>query len=177
MFLGPARYGILRRIRRPVLQLSSNNITSASTSSVTPTARSPKTTCREGGSTGLKKRERSLGQGHGKHPTLFTLISKKDHKLSESHSQNFGITAPVTRSLQSGLKPIDNVSLNDRFEDESRKPSKKKNVKATGREVHHQPQELLLEKILFLQKQRSLQINQMSKNQIRFQAYPFKTSH
>ena len=38
----------------------------------------------------------------------------------------YGITAPVTRSLQSGLKPIDYVSLNDGFEDESRKASKKK---------------------------------------------------
>ena len=55
VFLGPARYGILRNIRRPVLQSSSNNTTSASTSSITPTARSRKTTCREGGATGHKK--------------------------------------------------------------------------------------------------------------------------
>ena len=40
VFLGPACYGILRKICQPALQLSSNNITSASTSSITPTAKS-----------------------------------------------------------------------------------------------------------------------------------------
>ena len=131
VFLGPARYGILRKIRRPVLQSSSNNITSSSTSSITPTAKSRKTTCHEGGSTGHRKRERSLGQGRGKHPTVSTLTSRKrPQTLSESRSQTYGITAPVTRSLRSGLKPIDYVSLNDGFEDESRKPSKKKKCKS-----------------------------------------------
>ena len=77
VFLGPARYGILRKIRRPVLQSSSNNTTSTSTSSITPTARSRKTTCREGGATGRKKRERSLAQGRGKHPTVLTPTSRK----------------------------------------------------------------------------------------------------
>ena len=177
VFLGPARYGILRKICQPVLQSSSNNTTSASTSSITPTVRSRKTTCHEGGATGRKKRERSLAQGRGKHPTVLTSTSRKrPQTLSESHSQTYSITAPVTRRLRSGLKPIDYVSLNDGFEDESGKPSKKKNVKATGQEVHHQPQELRLKKTLFLQKQRSLQINQTTKNPIRFQAYPFKTS-
>ena len=77
VFLGPARYGILREIRQPVLQLSSNNITSASTSSITPTARSRKTTCHEGGATGHKKHEHSLGQRRGKHLTVFTPTSRK----------------------------------------------------------------------------------------------------
>ena len=127
VFLGPARYGILRKICQPVLQSSSNNTTSASTSSITPTVRSRKTTCREGGATGHKKRERSLAQGRGKHPTVLTPSSRKQPQtLSESHSQTYGITAPVTRSLRSGLKSIDYISLNDGFEDESGKPSKKK---------------------------------------------------
>ena len=128
MFLGPAHYGILRKIRRTVLQSSTNNITSASTSSITPTARSRKTTCHESGSTGRKKGECSLGQGCGKHPTVFTLTSRKrPQTLSESHGQTYGITSLVTRSLRSGLKHIGYVSLNDRLEDESRKPLKKKN--------------------------------------------------
>ena len=127
VFLGPACYDILRKIRRPVLQSSSNNTTSTSTSTITPTMRRQKTTCHEGGATGRKKRERSLMQGRGKHPSVLTLTSRKrPQTLSESHSQTYGITAPVTRSLRSGLKPIDYVSLNDGFEDESIKPSKKK---------------------------------------------------
>ena len=131
VFLRPARYGILRKIPQPVLQSSSNNTTSTSTSSITPTTRSRKTTCCEGGATGHKKCERSLAQGRGKHPTILTPTSRKrPQTLSESHSQTYGITAPVTRSLRSGLKPIDYVSLNDGFEDESIKPSKKKKRKS-----------------------------------------------
>ena len=77
VFLGPARYGILRKILRPLLQSSSNNTTSISTSSITPTVRSRKTTCHEGGATGRKKRERSLVQGRGKHRTVPTSTSRK----------------------------------------------------------------------------------------------------
>ena len=77
VFLGPARYGKLRKICQPVLQLASNNTPSASTSSITPTVRSRKTTCCEGGATGRKKRECSLAQGRGKHPTVLTLTSRK----------------------------------------------------------------------------------------------------
>ena len=100
VFLGPAHYGILRKNCQPVLQSASNNTTSASTSFITPTVRSQKTTCREGGATGLKKRECSLAQGRGKHPTVLTPTSRKrPQTLSESRSQTYGITAPVTRSL------------------------------------------------------------------------------
>ena len=42
VFLGPACYGILRKICRPVLQASSVNVTSASTSPISATARSRK---------------------------------------------------------------------------------------------------------------------------------------
>ena len=77
VFLGPARYGILRKIHQPLLQSSSNNTTSVSTSSITPTVRSQKTTCREGGATGCKKRECLLVQGHGKHRTVPTSTSRK----------------------------------------------------------------------------------------------------
>ena len=127
VFLRPARYAILRKIHQPALQSSSNNITPTSTPSITPIARSRKTTCREGGTTGHKKCERSLEQGCGKHPTVPTPTSRKrPQTLSESRSQTYGITALVTRNSRSGLKPIDYVSLNDGFEEESNKPSKKK---------------------------------------------------
>ena len=77
VFLGPACYGILRKICRPLLQSSSNSTTSVSTSSITPTVRSRKTTCHEGGATGRKKHERSLAQGRGKHQIIPTSTSRK----------------------------------------------------------------------------------------------------
>ena len=100
VFLGPARYGILRKIRRPLLQLPSDSTTCVSASSITPNVRSRKTTCREGGATGHKKREHSVAQGRGKHRTVPTSSSRKrPQTLSESRSQTYGITTPVTRSL------------------------------------------------------------------------------
>ena len=77
VFLGPARYGILRKIRQPLLQSSSDSTTCVSTSSITPTVRSRKTSCHEGGATGCKKCERSLAQGCGKHRTVPISISRK----------------------------------------------------------------------------------------------------
>ena len=127
VFLGPARYGILRKICRPLLQSSSDSTTCVSASSITPNVRSRKTTCHEGGAIGRKKHEHSAAQGCGKQWTVPTSTSRKrPQTLSESHSQTYGITTPVTRSLRSGLKPIDYVSLNDGFEDDSAKLSKKK---------------------------------------------------
>ena len=51
---------------------------------------------------------------------------KRTQTLSESRSQLFGITPPVTRSLRTRLIPIDYVSLNDGFEDDTAATTRKK---------------------------------------------------
>ena len=60
---------------------------------------------------------------------------KRSHTLSESHSQNFGITRPsfTTRTLCSGLQPVDYVTLNDGFDNEPTVNSKKR------KRVTHRP--------------------------------------
>ena len=51
-----------------------------------------------------------------------TTAEKRARTLSESHSKNYGITPPAnlsTRTLRMGLQPIDYLSLNDGFDDET----------------------------------------------------------
>ena len=106
------------------MQSSSNNVTTAAVPSSNPTASNKKTTCRNGRSAGRKVPVHR--RGRGKCSTTSKPVSRKQPQtLSESRSQNYGITAPITRSL-CGLKPIDYVSLNDGFEDELIETPKRK---------------------------------------------------
>ena len=61
---------------------------------------------------------------------------KRACTLSESHSQNYGITPPAhlsTRTLRSGLQPVDYLSLNDGLEEEPATNSKKR------KQITHRP--------------------------------------
>ena len=108
------------------MQLTPKSATPANILTVTSTTRSRKTTCRDDKINGSKKHERS-GQGRGKQPTGRTAPKvKRTQTLSESCSQLFGITPPVTRSLHTRQNPIDYVSLNDGFDDETEAPTRKK---------------------------------------------------
>ena len=74
-----------------------------------------KTTCREG-STTKHRREQAVGKG-----TKQMKLEKRACTLSESCSQNYGITPPAnlsTCTLRSGLQPVDYLSLNDGLEEE-----------------------------------------------------------
>ena len=82
-----------------------------------------KTTCCEG-STTKHKREPAVGKG-----TKQTKSEKRAGTLSESCSENFGITPPVnlsTRTLRSGLQPVDYLSLNDSLEEDPVTNSRKR---------------------------------------------------
>ena len=82
-----------------------------------------KTTCRKG-STTKHKRERAVGKG-----TKQMKSEKGARTLSESCSQNFGITPPVnlsTHTLRSGLQPVDYLSLNDGLEEDPVTNSRKR---------------------------------------------------
>ena len=93
---------------------------------ITPTNRSRKTICRDDKKAGGKKCERS-GQGSSKQVTGRTAPKVKcTQTLSEARSQLFGITPPVTRSLRTRLIPIDYVSLNDGFADDTAATTRKK---------------------------------------------------
>ena len=126
VYLGPARYGVLRKIRRPAAQSIPKNATPVKVLTITPTNRSRKTTCRDDKKVGGKKRGHS-GQGSGNKVTGRTAPKvKRTQTLCESRSQLFGITPPVTRSLRTRLNPIDYVLLNDGFEDETAATPRKK---------------------------------------------------
>ena len=61
---------------------------------------------------------------------------KSARTLSESRSQNYGITSPAhlsTRTLRSGLQPVDYLSLNDGLEEEPVTNSKKR------KQITHRP--------------------------------------
>ena len=56
-------------------------------------------------------------------------LEKRAQTLSESRSQNYGITPPAnssTRTLRSGLQPVDYLSLNDGLDDETVTHSRKR---------------------------------------------------
>ena len=117
VFIGPCEYGILRDIRRPVQSILVH------TNPKTPTSGKPKmsktikkTTCRENHATN-RKRDRSAGK-ESKQATS----EKRARTLSESRSKNYGITPPAnpsTRTLRSGLQPIDYLTLNNGFDNDS----------------------------------------------------------
>ena len=84
-----------------------------------------KTTCHDGCTASSKR-----VCGHGKN-TKTTNQGKWSHSLSESCNQTYGITPPntTTSSLCSGLQPIDYLTLNDGFDDETAvNPKRRKRI-------------------------------------------------
>ena len=130
VFLRPTRYGILQDICRPSLLSSSSTATTAASQASNITTRNKNSTCREGGSAGIKVL--AHGWGHGKCSTTSTPTSRKrPQTLSEHRSQNYGITVPITMSLR-GLKPIDYVTLNDGLVSDPIETQKRKNSPIRG---------------------------------------------
>ena len=84
-----------------------------------------------------KKKGHGCGRGHGK-PANSSNERKQSHTLSEQHSQDYGITPPSsnTRTLCSGLQPMDYVSLNDGFYDEPTADSRKR------KRITHRPRSM-----------------------------------
>ena len=117
VFIGPCEYGILRDIWHPAQSILVH------TNPKTPTSGKPKTsntikktTCRENRATN-RKRGRSASK-ESKQATS----EKRARTLSESRSEKYGITPPAipsTRTLRRGLQPIDYLSLNDGFDNDS----------------------------------------------------------
>ena len=134
VFLGPAHYGILCDIRRPSKNMGPVvNPKSATSTPNPPLHRNKKTTCRDGRSADQKKgcgRSRGCGK-----PANSSNERKQSHTLSELCSRNYGIIPPnsSTRTLRSGLQPVDYVTLNDGFNDEPTANSRKR------KRVTHRP--------------------------------------
>ena len=122
---GPCEYGILRDIRRPVQNLPVH--TNPKTIGKPKTANiKKKTTCRDDRSA-IKKKGCSASRDSKQ-----TKPVKRAHTLSESRSKNYRITPPTitsTRTLRSGLQPIDYLSLNDGYENDlESSPKKRKRI-------------------------------------------------
>ena len=119
VYLGATTYGIIHDIRTPHPHLQPNPTSPKMPGHTSKCAN--KVTCRSGSrgrKTGVKG---STGRGHGNH-------GKASQTLSESRQENYGIIATnvTLHSVQSSRQPIDYVSLNDGYEDETPSPSKKR---------------------------------------------------
>ena len=111
---GPCEYGILRDIRRPAQNIPVHN-NPKTTGKPKTSNTTKKTTCRDDRSTN-KKKGRSTSRDSKQ-----TKPAKRARTLSESRSNNYGITPPATTSMQtlrSGLQPIDYLSLNDGYDND-----------------------------------------------------------
>ena len=117
VYLGATTYGIIRDIRTPHPQ---PNPTPPKMPGHTSKCAS-KVTCRSGSRGRKTSGKDSTGCGRGN-------CGKASQTLSESRQENYGITATnVTPcSVQSSRQPIDYVSLNDGYEDETPSLSKKR---------------------------------------------------
>ena len=118
VYLGAKTYGIIRDIRTPQPQPELNPTPPKSSGQTLKCA--GKVTCRSS-SHGRKISSKSnTGHGHGSH-------GRTSQTLSESRQEHYGIsTTNVTPcTVQSSRQPIDYVSLNDGYEDETPSLSKK----------------------------------------------------
>ena len=117
VFIGPCEYGILRDIRRPAQSILVHTHPKTSTSGKLKMSNTiKKTTCHENRATN-RKRGRSAGK-----ESKQAMSEKRARTLSESRSKNYGITPPAipsTRTLRRGLQPIDYLSLNNGFDNDS----------------------------------------------------------
>ena len=122
---GPCEYGILRDIRRPVQNIPVHTYSKTVSKPKTPNT-NKKTTCRDDRSTNRKK-----GCSTSK-KSKQTKSAKRARTLSESRSNNYGITPPATtstRTLRSGLQQIDYLTLNDGYENDfETSPRKRKKI-------------------------------------------------
>ena len=119
VYLGATTYGIIRNIRSPHPQLRPNPAppkTSGHTSK-----HASKVTCRSGSHSRKTAGKGSTGLGHGNR-------GKASRTLSKSRKENYGITATnvTPHSVRSSRQPVDYVSLNDGYEDETPSPSIKR---------------------------------------------------
>ena len=118
-YLGATTYDIIHDIRTPHPHPQPNPTLPKMPGHSSKCAN--KVTCRSsspGHKTGIKG---STGHGHGNR-------GKASRTLSESRQENYGIIATnvTLHSIQSSRQPIDYVSLNDGYEDETQSPSKKR---------------------------------------------------
>ena len=112
VYLGPTTYGIIRDIHTPQLQPEQNPTLSRPSGQTLKCA--SKVTCRSS-SRGCKTSSKSItGCGRGNH-------GKKLQTLSESRQANFGISISIItpHTVRSSRQPIDYVSLNDDYDDET----------------------------------------------------------
>ena len=119
VYLGATTYGIIRDIRTPQPQPDLNLIPPKASGQTSKCA--SKVTCRSS-SRGCKSGKKgSIGRGHGSH-------GKKSQTLSESRQVNFGIstTNMMLCTVRSRRQPVDYVSLNDAYEDETQSVPKKR---------------------------------------------------
>ena len=119
VYLGATTYGIVRDIETPHPHPQPNP-TPPKMPGYT-SKRANKVTCRSGSHGRKTSGKCSTGRGRGNH-------GKASQTLSESRQENYGIIATnvTLRSVQSSRQPIDYVSLNDGYEDETPSPSKKR---------------------------------------------------
>ena len=119
VYLGATTYGIICDIRTPHPHQQPNPTTQKTPGHSSKCAN--KVTCRSGSRGHKTSVKGSTGCGCGNH-------GKASQTLSESRQENYGIIAAnVTLcSVQSSRQPIDYVSLNDGYEDETPSPTKKR---------------------------------------------------
>ena len=123
VFIGPTKYGILHNIRRPAQSILVDVEPKLTTAARSKSSSNKKTTCHEVSAT-KHKQERAVSKS-----TKQTKLEKRARTLSESRSQNYGITPPAnlsTCTLRSELQPVDYLSLNDSLDEEPLTNSKKR---------------------------------------------------
>ena len=119
VYLGAKTYGIIRDIRTPQPQPELNPTPPKSSGQTLKCA--GKVTCRSSSRSRKISSKSSTGRGRGS-------CGRTSQTLSESRQENYGIsTTDVTPcTVQSSRQPIDYVSLNDGYEDETPNLSKKR---------------------------------------------------
>ena len=117
IYLGTTTYGIIRDIHTPHPQ---PNPTPPKMPGQT-SKHASKVTCRSGSRGRKTGGKSSTGRGCGNH-------GKASQTLSESRQENYGISATnmTLCTVRSSRQPIDYVSLNDGYEDETPSLSKKR---------------------------------------------------
>ena len=119
IYLDATTYGIIRDIQTPQPHPQPNPTPPKMPGHSSKHAN--KVTCRSGSCGHKTSIKGSTGRGRGNH-------GKGSQTLSESRQENYGITTANVkpRSVRNSRQPIDYVSLNDGYEDETPSPSKKR---------------------------------------------------
>ena len=119
VYLGTTTYGIIHDIRTPQPQPELNPTLPKSSGQTSK--RAGKVTCRSGSHGRKTSSKSSTGCGRGS-------CGRTSQTLSKSRQENYGISATnvTPRTVRSSRQPIDYVSLNDGYEDETPSLSKKR---------------------------------------------------